>query len=117
MAHLIADILAWAETHPSFDTTFTRSVQSYLHKRGRLTPAQLTALQNIHTRYDIASAVGETRPPPYAPRKWLKLEDEEEPSSTAEPSVPYTRETLMEYWAEHARLNAAWYDWMERRCS
>jgi hypothetical protein len=116
MAELIADILARAETRPSFDTTLTRSVKRYLLEHGKRTPAQLRTLQNIHTRCDIAHELNK-RAFERVVAKLAKLQTDNEPPCTATPDVPYTLETLEEYWTEQAPLNAAWYEWAEKHCS
>ena len=80
MADLIANILSWAESHPTFDTAFTLNVQQQLHKKGKLSAAQLAALERICTAYKVprwasvpppqyqAPKPRAVVPPPSAPR-------------------------------------------------
>ena len=121
MASLISDILAWAPSQPTFDTSFVLSVQRHLQTRGRLTAAQETALRNIYDRYKVGRALAEARParriptpPPTYYGCTCRVGVEDEPKTpNIQPSMPYTLATSDAYWKEHRRLNNDFYQWCE----
>lgn len=50
---LIERVLDWASDRVSFDTSFVESLQMQIEQRGRLTPKQIGALENIVARFNI----------------------------------------------------------------
>lgn len=50
----IDEILAWAEEHPEFDTTFVERMKAIVNgDRGGLTAAQSMAILNIYEKWNI----------------------------------------------------------------
>lgn len=50
---MVNGVLAWAEDHPDFDSSFIESLSESVEKRGELSEKQRDAVENIAAKWKI----------------------------------------------------------------